>query len=371
MNQHKVRLAVAGMLGAGALLAAAGSAQAATQYQLTLGNSPVIPNANQTAPLNAVNNLGTPVGSAFFQGVGGMQPTLGLNYQRLSVPGDATGDRHLGSAFDINDSGTVVGYSRRTDLMTPTGFDVERPFAWDNGAVGDELAILPGISVEPHGINNAGDIVGFSFPGNGLAGATPKTTGFLLRPTGTLTALPPLPGGKSSTAAAINESGLVVGHADAGDNTGFATAWRNGVASNLGVLPDAMFSGAFDVNTNGAAVGFSSGIRGNRAVLFANGTVSDLNFPTFNLGRDVTAHAINDAGTIVGTGDLFTGTVVQSRAVRYQWGQAVDLNTLIAPGSGFTLRTALDVNDAGQIVGTATPNAHPDQKLSYILTPTG
>jgi probable HAF family extracellular repeat protein len=106
-------------------------------------------------------------------------------------------------------------------------------------------------------------------------------------------------------------------------------------------------------------------------VVFAGGTVTDLGFPTFGAGKDVAANAINDAGTIVGTGDLFTGTTVKPRAIRYQAGHAVDLNTLIAPGSGFTLTRATDVNDAGQIVGTASPDAHPDQTVSYVLTPLG
>jgi probable HAF family extracellular repeat protein len=368
---NRTKLAVAGVLAAGALLTSAASAHAATEYQLTIGNSPVLDNANQTASLNAINNLGTPVGNAFFPDLSDSQATFGGDFQRLSIPGDAKGTKHVSDVFDINDSGTAVGFAQQSNLDTETGFGVERPFAWDNGAVGRPLDVLPGKSVEPHSINNAGDIVGFSFTGNGLTGTTPKTTGFLLGHDGTFSALAPLPGGKTSKAAAINASGVIVGQADQGTIAQqFATTWRDGVPTSLGGLPGATFGAALNVNADGAAVGFSTDLHGNHAVLYAGGTVTDLNFPTFGTGKDVKATAINDAGTVVGTGDTFTGRSVQPRAVRFQAGQTQDLNTLIAPGSGYTLKTAFDVNDAGQIVGTASPDAHPDQTLGYILTPT-
>jgi probable HAF family extracellular repeat protein len=370
---HPKLTAAAAAVAAGAMLASATSAHAATEYQLTIAKSPVLPNAIQTAPLNAIYDLGTPVGSAHFPGLEDTQPTLGSDFERLSVPGDPTGKKHSGEAFGINDAGTVVGYAQQSNLNTETGFGLERPFAWDDGAVGRELDILPGKSVQPQGINDAGDIVGLSFAGNGLDGANAgpiKTKGFELSHDGTLTTLPPLAGGKTSKAAAVNASGVAVGQADQGDTTKqFATSSRDGVPTDLGALGSGTFSAAVGVNAGGVAVGFSQNGQGQaRAVMFANGGVTDLNFPTFGAGRDVKANAINDLGTIVGTGDVIASFVVP-HAVRYQAGQAVDLNTLIAPGSGYTLTRAFDVDNAGQIVGTASPDAHPDQTLSYILTP--
>jgi hypothetical protein len=45
-------------------LAAAGSAQAATEYQLTIGNAPELPNGQQRAPFLGIDALGVPVGTA-------------------------------------------------------------------------------------------------------------------------------------------------------------------------------------------------------------------------------------------------------------------------------------------------------------------
>jgi hypothetical protein len=90
----------------------------------------------------------------------------------------------------------------------------------DNGAVGRELRIMPNRSVQPEAIDNAGDIVGLSFAGNGFTGATTnptKTKGFELAHDGTLTTLPPLTNGKTSKAADVSADGCVVGQADQGD----------------------------------------------------------------------------------------------------------------------------------------------------------
>ncbi len=42
----------------------------------------------------------------------------------------------------------------------------------------------------------------------------------------------------------------------------------------------------------------------------------------------------------------------------YQNGHATDLNSLIAAGSGFTLRSATGINDSAVIAGTASPGRH-------------
>ncbi|WP_148218088.1 hypothetical protein [Opitutus terrae] len=84
-------------------------------------------------------------------------------------------------------------------------------------------------------------------------------------------------------------------------------------------------------------------------------------------------NALGDSGVAVGTYNsgiavdpMNMGTSEQ-RAFGYVGGAVVDLNTLIDPALGYTLLTANDVNDRGQITGIAyTPDGlyHP-----YILTP--
>jgi probable HAF family extracellular repeat protein len=167
-------------------------------------------------------------------------------------------------------------------------------------------------------------------------------------------------GGKVAEANDINENGLVVGQSD-----GFATSWPRGVPTKLGFLPGSTTNEALKSNFGGTAVGDATFATGeHRAVVFSGGTATDLNLPTAG-GADVRAKAINDGGTTVGTGDVKSG----STAVRYAGGQVVDLNTLIPAGSGLTLRTATDVNNDGQIVGSATPASDPNAIVGYVLTP--
>jgi probable HAF family extracellular repeat protein len=75
---------------------------------------------------------------------------------------------------------------------------------------------------------------------------------------------------------------------------------------------------------------------------------------------DASANAINDNGVIVGQGG-------NGHAFIYQNGHATDLNSLIAPGSGFTLFNADGINDNGVIVGTAS-NSN-GQTFGFELTP--
>jgi probable HAF family extracellular repeat protein len=358
MNQHKFRLAVAGMLGAGALLAGAGSAQAATEYQLTIGNAPDLPNGEQHAPFLGVDSVGGPVGTARFPGLKNTQPIVGQDYLKLGTPNDTNSRKNLGVALDAGDFGRTVGYYQQTNLAGPDPFGLVRPLYYNASANTRELPVLPGLSAELRAVNAGGIAVGYSFVGNGST-KTP-TTGFVFRntaPTPTTTPLASLPGGTTSKALAISGTGLVAGQSDQGDaNRQFATLWRTATPTNLGGLPGSTGDAALSVNNNGDAVGFSTlGRAGDRAVLFAGGKATDLGFA----GQ---ATAINNGGTIVGTsGD--------SRAVRYQGGKAVDLNTLIPAGSGFTLKAANDINDAGQIVGEGSTADKPDSTVGFILEP--
>jgi probable HAF family extracellular repeat protein len=71
---------------------------------------------------------------------------------------------------------------------------------------------------------------------------------------------------------------------------------------------------------------------------------------------------INDSGIIVGQA-TFSNTY---HAFIYSGGKMKDLNTLITPGSGWTLLSANGINNAGQIVGDGT---HNGKARAYLLTP--
>jgi probable HAF family extracellular repeat protein len=362
--------AAAGTLAVGATLALAGSAHAAVEYSLTLTNPPDAGDNSpfQQAPLLAINNLGVPVGVQSFPDVDQFLGTRGTDLQRLTVPGDAKGRNHSSQAVDINDGGAAVGEAQKTNAAGPISMlGPERPFIWDAGSdVGRELSIFPGQSVVPKSITNAGDVAGFTFPGNGEDTGNPnRTTAFVMSHDGTVTTLPPIPGGTAAKAAAVNASGLVVGQSQTTTSISVqhAAEWRDGVVRDLGVLPGGHFSAAVKVNAGGTAVGFSDNGHADQATAWIDGAITNLNFP----GSSTQAEGIDDAGTIVG---LSGTTTDNERAIRYQNGTSVDLNTLVAPGSGYTLAIANDVNENGQIAGLARQDAHPSHLVGFVLTPT-
>jgi probable HAF family extracellular repeat protein len=71
---------------------------------------------------------------------------------------------------------------------------------------------------------------------------------------------------------------------------------------------------------------------------------------------------INDAGVVVGQA-TFSNTY---HAFIYSAGKMTDLNTLLPPGSGWTLLSANGINNAGQIVGDGT---HNGKARAFLLTP--
>jgi probable HAF family extracellular repeat protein len=116
-------------------------------------------------------------------------------------------------------------------------------------------------------------------------------------------------GGKSwNTAMAVNDDGDVAGFANLpGDDDGtfnpHAFVWtRDGGIVDLGVLDGDDFSEALAINNARQVVGLSCGASGCRAVLWQNGAKIDLNtlagpgFPDVLTG----AQAIDDTGHIAG-----------------------------------------------------------------------
>ena len=199
---------------------------------------------------------------------------------------------HTSDAAAISDDGTVVGSSFLSDDR------VEVPFVW-TPKQGMRLIELPGLSGRALDINRNSEIVGYGLTDVG------ELHGFLMRGE-TVTDLGTL-GGANSKAYAINDEGVAVGYSLTGGDPPFfhAVAWRSGEIQDLGVLPGG-HSVANDINDRGDIVGFSY-------------TVGDTQVAT-----------------------LFHG------------GQVVDLNTLVAPGSGWILNAAFSVNDAGVIAGVGT-----------------
>jgi probable HAF family extracellular repeat protein len=304
-----------------------------------------------------------------------------------ALPGDVES-----VAFDINDPGQVVG---RSGLWEDGEYHA---VLWDNGTITD-LGMLPGDDYsEARAINNLGEIVGLSATSTGSVHA-------VLWENGTITDLGMPPGDDVAVASGINERGQIMG---TGGNSieQYGLLWDNGTIAelravdiwfddNLPVGRLGPFAHAYGINERGQIVGVSTTSTGVHAVLWENGTVTDLDTLP---GHDYSeAFGINDRGQIMGLSGMWAsdcnagecnavlwenGTIrdlgipmtgwglpsgindrgqtvfasVQShvgfsRAVLWDKGTITDLGALAAPGSG--LSAAFGINNRGQIVGWA------------------
>jgi hypothetical protein len=181
-----------------------------------------------------------------------------------------------------------------------------------------------------------------------------------------LTWISPLPGYKSTWALGVNSHSHIVG---AMDNHAFI--YSAGKVRDLGV------GWLRDINDDGFAVGTLPGSLPNSEIpAWVNcqdpaATLQPIPLaPGYTTGQ---ALAINATGTIVG----FMGQAWPDLGVAFVYDLkkpyelAHDLNKRIQLDSGWTLWDACDINDKGQIVGTAfAPYGSPGSRITaYLLTP--
>ncbi|HMF54823.1 MAG TPA: DUF4214 domain-containing protein [Pyrinomonadaceae bacterium] len=223
------------------------------------------------------------------------------------LPGDESG---FGVAYGINDSGHAVGYTKRPIINDdPTTYN--RAFLYRNGSTID---LNFGQFSTAYAINNSDQV----------AGEVGHDSKALLWSNGVITDLGTF-GADGGSARAINNmeqvAGFMRGHNP--DNSIFVHAflWTAGFKQDLGVTPGSNYSFGYGINEYGQVVG-------------------DLN--TFDNG----AHAF-----------IYTN------------GQIFDLNNLIPSNSGWLLRTAYDINDTGQIVGTGRLDNGNGPVHAFLLTP--
>jgi probable HAF family extracellular repeat protein len=228
-----------------------------------------------------------------------------------------------------------------------------------------------------HGINNRGQVVGAFYA---LAGRSNIPHAFLyggghVLDLGTLD-------GPNSSASGINDSGEIVGYSQIGNSVaGHAFLYSDGHMLDLGTLGGHL-SVAHGINNRGQIVGYSR-ITGNRAFhafLYDGGQMLDIG--TFG-GSFCIAVGINDSGEVVGRGNFADDSsyraLLDSRhigfadnsfyhAFLYSRGKLQDLNDLVAPNSGWILISATAINDRGQIVGYGFgPITNGPQ--AFLLTP--
>ena len=274
---------------------------------------------NQTKSLAVgINDSGRAIGTSFYPG-----PDKAFIYDG-SLHNLGSLHRGLGAdALGINAAGAVVGESG-----TLRGFD--HAFLW----VPDKREGVRGTMYDlgtPRGqaissasaINDEGTVVGSSLNAEFLEGRA-----FVWRPdkphgtSGRLARLPQPPGVTGSSAAAINDHGLIVGTMDTASGQTHAFVFKTAMR-DLGTLPGGTASFAYGINSHGAIVGYSVTARGGfRAVMWRDGRIVDL-------------------------------TRLLPRSLR---------------AAGVVLGIAYAINDKGQVAGVATVNGHAH---GFLLTPAG
>jgi probable HAF family extracellular repeat protein len=209
-----------------------------------------------------------------------------------------------------------------------------------------DLGTLPGASGSyASGINNAGQVVGFS--------DIPPTHAFLSS-NGQMQDLGTLPGGQNSYAYAINNGGQVTGAANPSVGPPVAFLYSNGQMLNLGSLGPCCSTGAA-INDRGQITGSSDTPNGLlHAFLYSDGQMQDLGalLPAdYSVGT-----GINNSGQVTGWYQISGGPF---RSFVYSSGQMIDIGTL----PGYVASQTVGINDAGQVVGTA----YSDSGINHIF----
>lgn len=248
-------------------------------------------------------------------------------------------------AHGINDSGQVIGWSA-TDSG---GSSAHSGFLYSNGTI-TALPTFGGTFTEAWGINNSGKIVGES---DTTSGGTLYEHAFLFDSnTGLITDLGDF--GRPITAfhasaKAINNNGQIVGNAPAslGYQHAFMYSTSTGVMSDLGTLSGTT-SIAYGINDNGQIVGSANLNNGKFHAFLYDGVMYDLG--TLG-GAESIAYDINASGQIVGWANYNTSNA--RRAFLYSGGISgtwTNLGATVGSHTG-TLSEAYGINDSGQIVG--------------------
>jgi probable HAF family extracellular repeat protein len=258
-------------------------------------------------------------------------------------------------AISINNTSEVVGYF----YYSTSPSTIFRAFLYSGGHMTDisDFSLFPS-GAQAWAINNPGEVVGQGWVGNSSFHAFLYSGGHMTD----------LGGGYQSTAVSINDTGQIVGNAT---GTNGAFLYSKGQMIALGAPSGATSSSATAINNNGEIAGtilFSAAP--SHPGIYSNGKWTDLGAYPGAIGAS--ANGINSTGQIVGN----AGFPVQSyhpfkpgKHVPFvvKNGTLTDLNTLVSPGSGFTITGAYGINDSGQILCNATNASGAEHAV--LLTP--
>jgi len=237
-------------------------------------------------------------------------------------------------ASGLNEQGDVVGHATKGDSGEP------RAFEYSHG----KAVMLSASRSQAVAINNAGEIVGEENPSGPALWRKDRATH-----------LGACCGGK---ALAINSHGQVVGQLSDHQGRYRAFLWdAKGGFQNIGSSEG--YSSALAINDAGHILiqAFSAGV-------FLHESAKDTPLPLSpnSANRPM---ALSNCDVVVGA---FGPSSDYNHA--FAWDKKYglrDLNTVVDSGSGWILRMATDINDAGEIVGTGQYMGKED--VGFLLTP--
>jgi probable HAF family extracellular repeat protein len=340
-------------------------AQSTTPPRFTLTDIGVLPGMD-TSQAQAVSSSGLVVGFSaqlgHYASTGG--PVHGFLYKDGTLTDlGSVGDYPSVLPLSVNDSGQVVGFEYAAGKDSPPA-----AFIFQNGV----MQFAFGGQGIASAINDQGQYVGLS---NFVSTLGAGDQG-LLGSGQTYSALENPPG-QQAGAFGISAHGLVAG-ATLNDNDFYPVIWQDGVPTVI-PLPEPFGVGwAWAINDSGEAAGFIAQIAKKEsllnAALFTSTTVT--NIGALLPGESSIANGINSSGWVVGVkgaaeigGELycvFEPFDATQTPFLYIAGKVYDLNTLVDGATGWTLAYATGINDAGQIVGAGDLNG---VQRAFLLTP--
>jgi probable HAF family extracellular repeat protein len=350
------------------------------------------------APRYRVTNLGNPLGGT--ANAGNAMNSLGWAIGTANLPGDVTQHAELwlpGLHLDLgtlggtnsavifanrSDRGQIVGIAETSDMdplmetwscarafFPSVTHHICVGFVWQNGAM-TALPTLGGTNGVAASVNSLGQVVGWAETAvHDSTCVPPQVLQFQAVIWGPerdqIQQLPPLLDDPDTAATAINDRGQVAGISGTCQNAvgafsaKHAVLWQDGQPIDLGNIGGHGWNTPTSINNQGQIVGFA-----NQSGDLINGKLA-LKFHAFlwtkergmrdlgALSGDAISEAlgINEAGQVVGVsyGPGFS----HPRAFLWQDDVMTDLNNLIPAGSNLTLQVAGDINDRGEITGTA------------------
>lgn len=291
-------------------------------------------------------------------------------------------------AYDLNNSGVVVGYSRGPLLPDTADADGDgnttenvlsfsaHGFSWQAGVMTDlgHLGKNESIAVA---INDNGDVVGRSKKVTAVSGTTEtvQTRAFVVRFGETIADVGvPTQTTNEIAATDISNGGYIVGYARAQVISGDTTFYPRGfiwspVSQSVVLIPslqektESVLRAVNDTANRAVGYAYKDGIR--RAIAVALDTPATLIELGDLGGSSSEANDIDDSGRIVGR-SLVTGNG-RSEAFLYDPSQTPNMRSLGQLGNGFTFSQANAISNEGLVVGTAQASSYPARYHATVV----